>query len=150
MKVGAQELGHKVSRMKIGLGSRSARKYSIPYMSSRGEMKISLKLITFENFSSSLVVLQIQSYVLVTEMFQEFEFSVSTLREDRSAERLHDLFHRDGLACELILCGTVHMFSAGGANSNHDRDSYQTSPKAPIPTGCKSVYLLDCQHQPIA
>lgn len=43
------------------------------------------------------------TYVLVLEVLQQLQFSVGALRQDRGAERLHDLLDGDGLASELIL-----------------------------------------------
>ena len=43
----------------------------------------------------------------MTQVFEEFQFSVCALREDRSAERFHDLLDSHSLTGELILCGTM-------------------------------------------
>jgi hypothetical protein len=74
-------------------------------MSSSGEMKISLRLMTCFILSMSLSTASAdaRSYVLVLEMFQELQLSVCSLGKDRRAERFHDLFNRYRLAGELIL-----------------------------------------------
>ena len=114
-------------------------------MSSRGDMKISLKLMTFARSVSKLMMYW-GSYIFMSEMLQEFELSVGPLREDGCTEGLHDFFDRHGLACQLVLCRTIrHPSVHDTAESMVLIISYQTSPKAPIPTGCKSVYLNGCQ-----
>lgn len=42
-------------------------------------------------------------YVLVSQVFEQLQLAVGALRQDRSAERLHDLLDRYGLAGELVL-----------------------------------------------
>ena len=75
------------------------------------------------------------------EVLQELQFSVCALGQDRGAERLHDLLDRHGLAGELVLRGTTpwSVCNHGGGGPQ----AYQTSPKAPMPTGCRSVYLYE-------
>jgi hypothetical protein len=80
------------------------------------------------------------THILVPEVFEELELSVGALGQDGSRERLHDLLDCHRLLSELVLCGTrgsqrLARFVAGVALS------YQTRPNAPIPTGCRSVYL---------
>lgn len=58
-------------------------------------------LCTFSFFSLRYGVL---SYVFMAQVLQQLEFSIRALREDRSAERLHDLLDGHGLAGELVLC----------------------------------------------
>ena len=74
------------------------------------------------------------------EVLQELQFAVSALGKDRRGEGLHDLLDGHGLPGELVLCG------AGPREQRQCGDSpdptYQTRPKAPIPTGCKSTYLM--------
>jgi hypothetical protein len=43
------------------------------------------------------------AYILVSEMLEQFELAVCALRQNRSAEGLHDLLDGDGLAGELVL-----------------------------------------------
>jgi len=38
----------------------------------------------------------------MSEVLQQLQFSVGSLRQDGCAERLHNLLHSDGLICELI------------------------------------------------
>ena len=40
----------------------------------------------------------------MTQVLEEFQFSVGALRQDRRAERFHDLLDSDSLTGELILC----------------------------------------------
>ena len=50
-------------------------------------------------------------YVFMSEMFQQFQLSVCSFRQDRRAEGLHDLLHRHGLAGKLVFCGTARRWS---------------------------------------
>ena len=105
-------------------------------------MKISLKLITCCVSAKYLFhPTFILSYVFVLQMLQEFEFSVCPLRQNRRAERLHDLLHRHRLSGELILRRAVYVSSGPCISVAHRCAAYHTSPNAPIPTGCRSVYL---------
>lgn len=110
MEVSTEELGDEVSRN----GNFSIEHYTVLwaiYMSSRGEIKMSLKLMTFKNSVCGFIVCEIFPHVLMPEMLQELKFSVGTFRENRSAKRLHDLLNRHGLTCKLILCGTSSIIS---------------------------------------
>jgi hypothetical protein len=75
----------------------------------------------------------------MSEMLQKLQLSVCALRQDRGAEGLHDLLDGHGLARELILGRTAPKSIPNPLL--RARDAYQTRPKAPMPTGCKSVYL---------
>jgi hypothetical protein len=76
-------------------------------MSSSGEMKMSLKLITC-GLSGSLNQAPIAySYILMSQMLEELQFSVCALGEDGGAEGLHDLLDGHGLVGELIFGGTA-------------------------------------------
>jgi hypothetical protein len=68
------------------------------YMSSRGEMKMSLKLMTCCWFSKMTPHPKrgAKPYVLVAQMLEELQLTVCTLGQDRSAEGLHDLLDCDG------------------------------------------------------
>lgn len=84
--------------------------------------------------------------ILVLQVFEKLQLSVGALGQDRSAKGLHDLLDGDILVGELV---------AGRAGSRAQRQgqrigpegtmegsgSYQTRPKAPMPTGCRSEYL---------
>jgi len=72
-------------------------------MSSSGEMKMSLRLMTLAVSVGAPLVLERATNILVPEVLEELELTVCSLRQDRSAEWLHDLLHGDGLAGELIL-----------------------------------------------
>jgi hypothetical protein len=74
------------------------------------------------------------------QMLEEFEFPKCSFSKHWSAKRLHDLLHGNGLSCDLIFGGAVEALDFG------DKDGeyliYQTRPKAPMPTGWSSVYLI--------
>jgi len=53
-----------------------------------------------------------ETYVLVLNVLEEFEFAVGSLTEDGCAEGLHDLLYRHRGSCELIFRG------AGGDGLN--------------------------------
>jgi hypothetical protein len=82
------------------------------YISSRGEMKISLKLMICpaSEFAFFIYCLWV-AHILVSEMLEELQFAVGALRQDRSAEGLHDLLDSHGLAGELILGRTALMLA---------------------------------------
>jgi hypothetical protein len=88
-----------------------------------------------------------KTHVLVSEMLEQLQLAVGTFREDRSAEGLHDLLDGDRLAGQLVSRRAIGVTfrSAGGylsrARAGLEFRTYQTRPKAPMPTGCKSVYL---------
>ena len=77
-------------------------------MSSRGEMKMSLRLMTCgtsqmhwsseKKFSNT--------HILMPQMLQELQLAVGAFGKDRCAERLHDLLDSNSLVCELVLCRT--------------------------------------------
>lgn len=82
------------------------------YISSKGEIKISLKLMTCGcSADFRIISLLAPAYVLMLEMLQELQFSVCALGQDRRAERLHDFLYRHGLPSELILRGAAPSLS---------------------------------------
>ena len=101
MQIGSEKLGDEVTER---LAITSARSACVTYISSNGEMKISLKLIIWYVVRTcSTRTVRYDPYVLVPQVLKQLQLAVGTLREDRSAERLHDLLDRYGLAGELIL-----------------------------------------------
>jgi hypothetical protein len=66
-------------------------------MSSRGEMKMSLKLMTCCLFRKVTLYPKrgANPYVLVAQMLEELQLAVCALGQDRSAEGLHDLLDCD-------------------------------------------------------
>lgn len=75
-------------------------------------MKISLKLIIWSAVRSRLLCTVLCCpYVLVSQVLEQLQLAVGALRQDRSAERLHDLLDRHGLAGELILRRTASPMS---------------------------------------
>lgn len=79
------------------------------YMSSSGEIKMSLRLMTWKvsirppNHPSG----PSHTHILMSKVLEEFKFAVCTLGQYRSAEGLHDLLHCHRLAGELIFCRAV-------------------------------------------
>lgn len=55
--------------------------------------------------------------ILVLEMLQELQFSVSPFAENGGAEGLHDLLYRHGCPCKLILGRAV----AGDSSLSHEK-----------------------------
>lgn len=77
----------------------------------------------------------------MSQVLQQLEFSVCAFGQDGCAERLHDLFHGNGLAGQLIPRRACPVVSAVAVLVARRVYTYHTRPNAPIPTGCKSVYL---------
>lgn len=80
-------------------------------MSSRGEMKISLKLMIFALLASTFSGLEPVPYILVPEMFEKLQLPVGSFGKDRSTEGFHDLFDGDGLTGELVFRGAARSMS---------------------------------------
>ena len=76
----------------------------------------------------------------MSKVLQELQFSISPLRQDGRREWFHDLLDRNGLTRQLVFGGTWEAVNDDSAFAR--QSTHQTSPKAPIPTGCKSVYLV--------
>jgi hypothetical protein len=82
------------------------------YMSSNGEMKISLKLIIYGVSASKLdsrfyFSLDGNTNVFVAEMLEKLQLPVGSLGQNRGAERLHDFLDRNRLRCQLISSRTI-------------------------------------------
>jgi hypothetical protein len=106
-------------------------------------MKMSLRLMIWGGSAGGRRQGVWRAYVLVSQVLQQLELAVSALGQDWSAEGLHDLLDGDGLAGELVLCRAAVAVSGRRGRRRHARaETYQTRPKAPMPTGCRSVYLL--------
>lgn len=104
---------------------------------------MSLKLMTCYLFSETAHICPkrgARSYVLMAQVLEELQLAVCALGQNRCAEGLHDLLDCDGRRGELILCGTVCSVSLKSTCASI-QTTHQTSPKAPMPTGCKSEYL---------
>lgn len=67
-------------------------------------MKMSLKLMTYENVStiSRSTLISLEAHIFMPQMFEELELTVCAFRQDRGAKWLHDLLHGDGLASQLV------------------------------------------------
>jgi hypothetical protein len=82
-------------------------------MSSSGEMKMSLRVMTCtksDRYAQWQQRRQNGTHVFVLEMLEQLELSVCALREDGSAEGLHDLLDCDILVGELIAGRAVEKF----------------------------------------
>lgn len=81
----------------------------------------------------------------MAEVLEQLQLSIGTLGKNRSAEGLHDLLDRNGLSGQLIARRAIgERFRSAFTNFRIIRCSfitYQTRPKAPMPTGCRSEYL---------
>ena len=141
MEIGAEQFSHYIAVRRVQIKVVNGP-YSPTYISSSGEMKMSLKLMTCK-FSATPFFCHFlcQSYILMLKMLQELQLSIRPLRQDRRAERFHNLLHRHRLSGELILGRAVFAASDSPLEEFDDLVAHQTSPKAPIPTGCRSVYL---------
>lgn len=71
-------------------------------MSSSGEMKMSLRLMTF--MQSALILRGNGGFlhIFVTQMLEKLQFSIGTLGKDWGAERLHDLLDCHCLSGKLV------------------------------------------------
>jgi len=118
-------------------------------MSSSGEMKMSLKLMICGGAQRTIpraaAVDEEGLYILMAQMFEKFQFTIRPLRQYRGAERFHDLLDRNRLSGKLILSRAVESAAVrmcdDGDGDGGGSATYQTRPKAPIPTGWRSVYL---------
>ena len=72
-------------------------------MSSRGEMKMSLRLMTYLFVRPFPRSAHLYTDIFVSEMLEKLQFTVSSFGEDRRAEGLHNLLDSHGLVCELVL-----------------------------------------------
>ena len=67
---------------------------------------MSLKLMTYSisiNPGTSAMYMLEYSHILMLQVFEQLQLAISSLRQDRRAEGLHNLLHRDRLGRELIL-----------------------------------------------
>lgn len=71
-------------------------------MSSSGEMKMSLRLMTCMQSAFILRGNGVFLYILVTEMLEKLQFSIGTLGKDWGAKRLHDLLNCHCLPGKLV------------------------------------------------
>jgi len=112
-------------------------------MSSNGEMKMSLRLMTLAVSVEAPLILERATNILVPEVLQELELTVCSLRQDRSAKWLHDLLHGDGLAGELILGRAVwlsgHDSQGGEAASSTVPDKTERAHAHGLQVGVPSI-----------
>jgi hypothetical protein len=131
-----------------------AGKSAFTYMSSSGEMKMSLSEMTCKAPCQDGVPEDIgagRTDILVLQVLQQLQLSICPLREHRCAEGLHDLLDGNILVGELVSGGAAIVNpSASDPNPKGGAEcsmAYQTRPKAPMPTGWRSEYLLPSQIQ---
>jgi hypothetical protein len=88
------------------------------------------------------------AYILVAEVLEQLQLSVGSLSEDRCAEGLHDLLDGDILVRELVAGRATSIQQSAPARhpGSRHRATYQTRPKAPMPTGWRSEYLLHSRN----
>ena len=125
-------------------------------MSSRGEMKMSLRLITYDGTSRLSEPSPdgrgcTTTYVFMSKMLEQFQLAIGPLRQHRGAEGFDDLLDGDGGAGQLIagraargpkdMPSAPRRLAAIVMSPGRSDGAYQTRPKAPMPTGWRSVYL---------
>ena len=82
------------------------------------------------------------AHVFMLKVLEQLELTVCTFGEHRCAERLHDLLDGNILVGELIPGrAVVRNRSVFGCRDRRIGWTYQTRPKAPMPTGWRSEYL---------
>lgn len=84
-------------------------------MSSKGEMKTSLRLMIWRKGLAERERGVEETDVFVLDVLEKLELTIRAFGENRRAEGLHNLLDSNGCACELILCGTEEdMFGERG------------------------------------
>ena len=116
VKIGSKKLRDEVAR----LVSKSARKGKAwaTNMSSKGEMKMSLRLMTCELLGDSPDAIVRTPHILMSQVLEQLQLSVCPLGEHRGAERFHNLFDGHGLAGELVLGRTAKSSGPRGAHQS--------------------------------
>lgn len=109
-------------------------------------MKMSLRLMILMESVTTFFAPEVISYILMTEVFEEFQFTVCSLRQNRRTEGFHDFLDGNSLAGELIFCRASYGIQYVAGCAAKGAVVYHTNPNAPMPTGCKSVYLFPCQY----
>jgi hypothetical protein len=116
-------------------------------------MNMSLRLITWEKSAKSpALISSTTTHIFVPKMLEEFQLAVGSFGEDRGGKGLHDLLDRHRLLGELVFGGAVILISIPTVFVLYlfllaSPLTYQTRPNAPMPTGCRSVYLIDGQSR---
>jgi hypothetical protein len=134
MKISTEKLSHEIAD-KEGDEERTRAMGKMEcmetYMSSKGEMKTSLRLMIWRaRIREENVDGVKETDVFVLNVLEKFEFAISAFGEDRRAEGLHNLLDGNGCACELVLCGAAEdMWGVWGKRRR--RITYHTSPNAP-------------------
>ena len=75
-------------------------------MSSKGEMKTSLRLMIWRKGLAGRERGVEETDVFVLDVLEKFELTIRAFGENRRAEGLHNLLDSNGCACELVLCRT--------------------------------------------
>lgn len=115
-------------------------------MSSSGDIKISLKLMTFACSVLAVVEFGFAPYILVAQMLQKLELAIGSFRENWGAERLHDLFDCHRLAGQLIFCRTEQQLSAKGNEYKDGRDHTRPVQKPPCPLAASRCTCLSIKN----
>lgn len=80
----------------------------------------------------------------MSQVLQQFELAICSLRQYSCAKGFVDLFDGDMLTRQLVFGrADIYTLTSSCLKCNDDTGdfTYQTSPNAPIPTGLRSTYL---------
>lgn len=80
-------------------------------------------------------------------MLQKLKLPVGSFRENRGAERLHDLFDCDRLAGQLIFCRTEQKLSAKGSKSDERGGLTRPVQKLPCPLAASRCTCLHIKNR---
>lgn len=155
MKVGPEEFGDEVSRPAPG-GSANAiiiippRRVG-PHMSSSGEMKMSLRLMTLGHLA---IILEgtsgLWTHIFMTEVLQQLEFPVRPLRQHGGTEGFHDFLDRNRLPGQLILGRAFSRLSSVLHHRLNGRTNAPYQPKSSHPhrlqVGIPELLSATCQN----
>ena len=148
VEIGTKQLGDEIAIVGVSLDAPArdagagAREGGETYMSSRGEMKMSLSEMTFSclrcfsSFSSRYVRLArtgvLKGFMIfLTATFWLVSWSLAELQSDA----------RSALLSTAVLADRARKGVSQRRPRVDVRRTYQTNPNAPMPTGCKSEYL---------
>lgn len=117
VQVGAEKLGdYPTVKPRVPPISIASSFHSPTYISSRGEMKTSLRLITCCVVQRRCCSPEggggCERYIFMLQVLEQLQLSVGALGQDRCAEGLHNLLDRNRLSRKLILGRTVFSMSS--------------------------------------